>query len=107
MKEVIINGVVYVPKIKEEKRLITDLSHLTILSEVGYIKLNAYKEVLKICAYLNNEFKSDGCKWIIPYTLEEPYFTESTFSTIYFFTSKEAAEYALLHFEETFKTFYS
>ena len=106
MKEVTIDGVVYVPKVQEEKVLITYAGHLPLLVGIGYTKMCAYQNVLKICAYLNNEFTSDGNKWIITSELEvlNPL---SCLSKVHHFTSEEAADYALLHFNEVFKTFYS
>ena len=106
MKEVTINGVVYVPKGQEEKKLRTIITTLPKLSNEGYIKWYAYYDVLKICAYVNNEFESDGEYWIITNELEINS-SISTIGKIYHFTSNKAAEYALIHFKEVFKTFYS
>ena len=106
MKEVTIDGIIYVPKVQEEKVLITNVAHLPLLKDIGYTKMDAYRNVLKICTYLNNEFESDGNKWIITSELEvlNP---RSSLSKVHHFTSEEAADYALLYFKETFKTFYS
>ena len=107
MKEVTIDGIIYVPKVQEEKVLITNVAHLPLLKDIGYTKMCAYQNVLKICAYLNNEFKSDGNQWVITHTLEITYCKARTLNKIFYFTSEEAVEYALLHFKEIFKTFYS
>ena len=106
MKEVTIDGIIYVPKGQEGKILNTYVAQLPILSTVERMKWDTYKSVLKICAYLNNEFKSDGNQWVITHELrvDDDY---STLEKVFHFTSKEAAKYALLHFKEVFKTFYS
>ena len=108
MKEVKIDGVVYVPK-AQQKRLFTSVNNIPLhLWPKDVKKIGSYSNILRICEYLNNEFESDDeCKWIIPFTLDEVFDTDTSITSIYHFTSKEAAEYALLHFKQTFKTFYS
>ena len=106
MKEVIIDGVVYVPKVIEGKKLKLNVEDFPILSNTGREKWNNYYDVLRICEYLNNEFKSDGDKWVI----DKHGITASTIggiASVFHFTSVKAAKFALLHFKETFKTFYS
>ena len=104
MKEVTIDGVVYVPKVPEEKVLCTSLILIpSVLSYKSIKKVEAYNNILQICEYLNNEFVSDGKRWMINHSEK----TISVFGTsnIYHFTSEKAAEYALLHFIIVFKTF--
>lgn len=107
MKEVTIDGIIYVPEGKE-KILATNHSHISnMLNEKNLKKWQAYFNILKICAYLNNEFKSDKRQWTISETLELFPCQSKTLSNVYHFTSKEAAEYALNHFKEIFKIFYN
>jgi len=67
-------------------------------------KVQAYKDILNLCLYLNDRFSVDGEYWVIKKdeTIYISYMMPS-----FGFTSKKAAEYALEHFSELFKTFYS
>jgi hypothetical protein len=67
-------------------------------------KVQAYKDILNLCLYLNDRFPVDGEYWVIKKdeTIYISYMMPS-----FGFTSKNAAEYAKQHFAELFKTFYS
>ncbi len=76
------------------------------ITELHQKKVQAYTDVLNICAYLNGKFEGDGIGWFIDYTFEVSQHSV-TVVKIYHFTSRAAAEYAKTHFAELFKTFYS
>ena len=105
MKEVTIDGVVYVPKVPVEKVLWTSLTLVpAVLSYKSIKKMEAYNNILQICEYLNNEFVSDGSTWMINKS-EKTICVLGATRNIYHFTSEKAAEYALLHFKQVFTTF--
>jgi hypothetical protein len=66
-------------------------------------KVQAYKDILNLCLYLNDRFSVDGEYWTINKNCDIVKLNSSS----YLFNSYNAAEYAKQHFAELFKTFYS
>jgi hypothetical protein len=73
-------------------------------------KVQAYKDILNLCLYLNDRFSVDG--EIMPsyqyWTITRNGAIEGQNTpSVFTFNSYNAAKYALEHFAELFKTFYS
>jgi len=79
-----------------------------VLTKSAAEKVQAYTDVLNLCAYLNGKFESEeGKYYFITNNFDIIYNSKhASINSIYHFTSLSAAEYALRHFKGVFEKFY-
>ena len=79
-----------------------------VTSAAAAEKVQAYTDVLNLCAYLNGKFYDEpGKYYFITNNFNILYNSNGvSIAPIYHFTSRTAAEYALTHFKGVFEKFY-